>query len=373
MAGNPFTYGNPISDPRRFFGREREIEQICGRLLNHEFESSSLVGDRRIGKTSLLNYLADPAVRTAHGLGLDPYIFVNVDLQALDETIRPEQLWRRFLTLMDRHCSDERISEMLRALDPSDPLDAFALGDIFQQVDEMGKYVVFLLDEFEHVTANQNFGPDFYYGLRSLVIHHKVALVTSSRLELVELTHSKAVKSSPFFNIFANINLRLFSTEESRGLISQLLSDTPVQFTEVEIGQVFDLAGPHPYFLQAASWSLYDSYQRGLDEKARYDHMHEHFRREAIPQLIGYWDNSDDYEKIVLTAAALLEYTTRSRELSLADICRLFTRGAGTRQSRSCGLKQLKRPLRIAGVVAVGSGDVDVAVQAQKADGQTAQ
>jgi hypothetical protein len=327
MAGNPFTYGNPISDPRRFFGREREIEQICGRLLNHEFESSSLVGDRRIGKTSLLNYLADPAVRAAHGLGPERYIFVNVDLQALDETIRPEQLWRRFLTLMKRHCSDARISEMLSALDPSEPLDAFAIGDIFQQADEMGKYVVFLLDEFEHVTTNQNFGPDFYYGLRSLAIHHHVALVTSSRLELVELTHSNAVKSSPFFNIFANINLRLFSTEESRGLISQLLSDTPVQFTELDIEQVLDLAGPHPYFLQAASWSLYDSYQRGLDENARYYHMREHFRREAIPQLIGYWDNSDDYEKIVLTTAALLEYTTRSRELSLADICRLFARG----------------------------------------------
>jgi serine/threonine-protein kinase len=227
MTGNPFTYGNPISDPRRFFGREREVEQICGRLLNHEFESSSLVGDRRIGKTSLLNYLTDPTVRAAHGLGPERYIFVNVDLQALDETIRPEQLWRRFLTLMKRHCSDARISEMLTALDPSEPLDAFAIGDIFQQVDEMGKYVVFLLDEFEHVTTNQNFGPDFYYGLRSLVIHHKIALVTSSRLELVELTHSNAVKSSPFFNIFANINLRLFSTEESRGLISQLLSDTP--------------------------------------------------------------------------------------------------------------------------------------------------
>ena len=45
----------------------------------------------------------------------------------------------------------------------------------------------------------------------------------------------------------------------------------------------------------------------------------------------------------------------------------------GTRQSRSCGLKQLQCPLRIAGVVTVGSGDVDVAVQAQKADGQVAQ
>ena len=58
--------------------------------------------------------------------------------------------------------------------------------------------VVFLLDEFERVTENVNFGPDFYYGLRSLMIHHKVALVTSSRLELIELCHSEAVKSSPF-------------------------------------------------------------------------------------------------------------------------------------------------------------------------------
>jgi hypothetical protein len=55
VSSNPFTYGNPISDPHRFFGRAREVEQIFGRLRNEEFESSSLVGDRRIGKTSLLN------------------------------------------------------------------------------------------------------------------------------------------------------------------------------------------------------------------------------------------------------------------------------------------------------------------------------
>jgi len=63
VRSNPFTYGNPISDPRRFFGREREVEQIFGRLRNEEFESSSVVGDRRIGKTSLLNFLANPVVR----------------------------------------------------------------------------------------------------------------------------------------------------------------------------------------------------------------------------------------------------------------------------------------------------------------------
>jgi len=57
MIVNPFTYGNPISNPKRFFGRKREIEQVFSRLCNVEFESSSIVGERRIGKTSLFNYL----------------------------------------------------------------------------------------------------------------------------------------------------------------------------------------------------------------------------------------------------------------------------------------------------------------------------
>jgi hypothetical protein len=327
MAGNPFTYGNPISDPRRFFGRTREVDQICDRLNNQEFESSSLAGDRRIGKTSLLNYLSHPDTRAAEGLGSAQYIFVNVDLQATDTTVRPDQLWRRLLTLMKRQCADPRIGELITSMDPSEPLDAFALDDLFQQIDDMGKYVVFLLDEFEHITTNPNFGPDFYYGLRSLVIHHRIALVTASRLKLVELTHSNAIKSSPFFNIFATISLRLFSPEESRYMISQSLSGTLVQFSGVEVAHVLDLAGPHPYFLQAACWSLYDSYQQGLDEQARSDRMREQFRQEAIPHLIDYWDNSDDYEKIVLTAAALLQHTTASREFSLAAISRLYARG----------------------------------------------
>jgi serine/threonine-protein kinase len=103
VRSNPFTYGNPISDPRRFFGRAREVDQIFGRLRNEEFESSSLVGDRRIGKTSLLNYLADHGVRAAQGLGPERYNFVYVDLQMLDEAMGPEHLWRRLLVLMRRH------------------------------------------------------------------------------------------------------------------------------------------------------------------------------------------------------------------------------------------------------------------------------
>ena len=333
VPNNPFTYGNPISDPSRFFGRDREVEQILGRLRNEEFESSSLVGDRRIGKTSLLNFLSDPGVRVAHGLGPGNYIFVYVDLEMVDETMGPEQLWRRLLVLMRRRCMDREVTELLAALERAERLDMFVLDELFQQVDDRGQHVLFLLDEFEHVTANANFGPDFYYGLRSLILHHQVALVTSSRLELIELCHSDAIKSSPFFNIFANINLRMFSEADARRLISQSLNGTTVEFSDREMRQVFDLAGQHPYFLQVACWALFESHRKGLDEAARMGLLVEQFQLEAIPHLVDYWDNSSDYAKIVLTAAALLEQTARpGREFSLTDLHGLFARSEPTVQ-----------------------------------------
>jgi transcriptional regulator with XRE-family HTH domain len=324
---NPFTYGNPISDPRRFFGRAREVEQIFGRLRNEEFESSSVVGDRRIGKTSLLNYLADPGVRAAHGLGPGSYNFVYVDLQMVDKAMGPEQLWRRLLVLMRQQCADDGITGVLADLERRERLDTFDLDELFQEVDDRGQHVVFLLDEFEHVTGNVNFGPDFYYGFRSLMIHHKVALVTSSRLELIELCHSETVKSSPFFNIFANINLRMFSDADCQLMISRSLSGTTVQFSERDIEQVLDLAGLHPYFLQAACCMLYESHETGLEEAARKAFLAEHFRAEAAPHFVDYWDNSGDYEKIILTAAALLERTAKPlRDFSLKDLNGVFSR-----------------------------------------------
>jgi hypothetical protein len=50
-----------------------------------------------------------------------------------------------------------------------------------------------------------------------------------------------------------------------------------------------------------------------------------------------------------------------------------LARAAWTRQSPSCGLNELERALRVAGVVTVGGGDVGVVAQAQEADGEAAQ
>ena len=211
MTNNPFTYGNPISDPRRFFGREREIELVFSRLRNAEFESSSLVGERRIGKTSLLNYLADRDVRRNYDLNPGTHMFVYVDLQMVNQEVTPVRLWQRLLRQMGRVCQDPVVHQAIDEIRQQDAIDNFALADLFDIVDDKNQFVVFLLDKFEKVTVNPNFGTDFFYGLRSLAIQHHLALVTSSRRELIELCHSDAIRSSPFFNIFANINVGLFT------------------------------------------------------------------------------------------------------------------------------------------------------------------
>jgi hypothetical protein len=327
VRDNPFTYGNPITDPSRFFGRTREVEQIFGRLRNKEFESSSVVGDRRIGKTSLLKYLADPGVRISHGLDPGSYNFIYVDLQMVDETMGPEELWHELLVAMQKHCAEHDITGVETALEQGETLNTFYLDKLFREVDDKGQHIVFLLDEFEHVTTNENFGLDFYYGLRSHIIHHNVALVTSSRLELIELCHSEAVKASPFFNVFANINLRLFSDADLQLMITRSLDGSGIRFAEGEMGQVLDLAGLHPYFLQVACCMLYESYEMGVDAAARGIFLTERFRAEAVPHIVDYWDNSADSEKIVLTAAALLEHKTGpTREFSLKDLLAVFRR-----------------------------------------------
>ncbi|MBI1879834.1 MAG: ATP-binding protein [Chloroflexi bacterium] len=74
---NPFSYGKPIDDPARFVGRRREIEQVYSRLLS-AFESSSIVGERRTGKTSLLKIMAHPDTQARFGLDSQKYYATGI-------------------------------------------------------------------------------------------------------------------------------------------------------------------------------------------------------------------------------------------------------------------------------------------------------
>ncbi len=66
MKQNPYLDRVAIRDIHRFFGRRRgEVARIFSRIGAARPQSVSVVGERRIGKSSLLNHIASPRSRRA--------------------------------------------------------------------------------------------------------------------------------------------------------------------------------------------------------------------------------------------------------------------------------------------------------------------
>lgn len=52
-----FIIGTPIAQPRYFFGRQKVLKRLFNLLKTHPLQNAAIIGQRRSGKTSLLNYL----------------------------------------------------------------------------------------------------------------------------------------------------------------------------------------------------------------------------------------------------------------------------------------------------------------------------
>jgi hypothetical protein len=271
------------------------------------------VGERRTGKTSLLKILAHPDMQKKYGLDPQKYTFIYQDFLFLDESTVPTRFWQRVLKAVRRAVAshEEVVAEIDFAL-KADTIDNYALDDIFTLVDEEDLYIVLLLDEFEHVTRNKNFDNDFFGGLRALAIHHNLALITSSRQDLVQLTHSDEVRSSPFFNIFATINQRNFTEQDATELIDKYLDSTGVRFLLSELNVIFAIAGYNPYFLQMTCHHLFSAHQQGLDETARRRFLIDEARREVNALFNDIWSSSAPSNHILLTVMALRELERKS-------------------------------------------------------------
>ncbi|MBE7470251.1 MAG: hypothetical protein DPW09_13250 [Anaerolineae bacterium] len=340
---NPFSYGKPIDDPARFIGRRREIEQVYSRLLS-AFESSAIVGERRAGKTSLLKILGHADTLARFNLDPQKYHFIYQDFLFLDENTTPSRFWQRVLKAMRRAVAAHEgvVAEIDFAL-KAETIDNYALDDIFTLIDEESLYVVLLLDEFEQVTRNRNFDNDFFGGLRALAIHHNLALITSSRQDLVQLTHSEQVRSSPFFNIFATINLRNFTEQDATELITRYLNNTGVTFLLSELNIIFAIAGYNPYFLQMACHHLFSAHQQGLADRERRHYLAEEARRDIDALFKDIWTGSTPSQQILLTVMALRELerkaakpkagtstltSTPAGEDTVADLERFYARAS---------------------------------------------
>jgi DNA-binding winged helix-turn-helix (wHTH) protein len=316
MIENPFFHRGPIHDPAHFHGRGRECKQALEMLSKRQ--SVSLIGPRKIGKTSLLLYLSRREVLEQHELNPDHNLLVYfnceglgelklADLYALmlEEIAGPVTQLGRHLAIPERPISYLDFRGALRGLSDSD--------------EKLG--VVLLLDEFDSLSKKDNLREELFPGLRALAQEHIIAYLTVSQRPLA---HSSE-EYSPFFNIFIPLKLGLFEETESQGLIEHYLAKAETTFSPEALGYILELGGGHPFFLQVVGhWALeLQSAKEAPLESADFRILRRTVRSQVESHFEYYWKHLAPPERYVLTALPLThgEEIHHEELTSLADLC----------------------------------------------------
>ncbi|MCB0167377.1 MAG: winged helix-turn-helix domain-containing protein [Anaerolineae bacterium] len=298
---NPFFHRGPVRNRAYFFGRKHETSQMLSLLGNGQ--SVSLVGQRRIGKTSLLFHILDPEVFTRHGLNPQEHLFVYIDCSGLSNLDQPD-LYRVFLEEISDALADRELQtdQSVLAVD-TQPSTYRAFERSLRQLIRQGWKPIILLDEFERMSRNPQLDPDFFSGLRALAAKYPIAYITASKLPLLALTYADAsTLSSPFFNIFASIRLSLFSEADARSLLTGLSARGQITFAPATLDHILDLVGPHPLFLQIAGFHAFELRQVRKAALTDDDHVElRHRFHSSVEEHFGYyWRTLSDTEQRVL-------------------------------------------------------------------------
>lgn len=295
---NPFFHRGAIRRASYFHGRRIAVEQILGLLRNGQ--SVSLIGPRRIGKSSILIHLCRPSVRERFGLEPPNALFVMVDCQELGGS-PPEEVYEALLMNLIDAAGDAGL-----ILEPAQQPGTYrALDRALYQIGKQNVPVVLLLDEFELLAANEHLTPYFFARLRGLTTKYGLAYLTASQRPLFAITAEEEILSSPFFNIFVTLPLGLFSREEAVTLFDSRLKNSSISFSPAIVEHLLALVGPHPFFLHIAGYHTFQAIVQGKVDGLEPDigSLDEPIEVESESHLGYLWHILSSEEQIALALA----------------------------------------------------------------------
>lgn len=238
-----FIIGSPITHPRYFFGRQRELKRLFDLLKRRPLQNAAIVGKRRIGKTSLLHYLKNitstPSEHLRPGQKNDwlphpkNYRWVFVDFQ--DARMRSQEML---------------IKHILKHLGIQVPTSCDLEIFMEQVSDNLCNPTVILLDEIGvGLQRCPELDDEFWESLRSLATNQtggNLAFILATHESPIELAHSTG-HSSPFFNIFGyTATLGALTEAEAQ----ELIASARISFPKEDVEWIFQQSQCLPLLLQ---------------------------------------------------------------------------------------------------------------------------
>lgn len=288
---NPYNYKNPVYDVSEFFGRKALVSKIYSRIGAMRPQSVSVVGDYKIGKTSLLHYLIQPEIQIKFLDDPQNYIFLFISIRDSEKNTLQDFIIELCLAIAEKVDGDFSFTTIKACYS--------WYKRTVENLTKQGKKFILFLDDFNLVTQNSDFPLEFFSFLRSLANNFNVAYVTSSYQDLQKLCFSKDVEESPFFNIFTNITLRAFEQDVIREIIIQKNSDKAIPLDkQISITQAF--TGGFPYLVQLAGdifYSLHD-FSKASDIVQPFSRL---YYEKSKPFFSTLWDNlEEEYQMLLL-------------------------------------------------------------------------
>lgn len=301
----PFIYGRPLR-PAEFHDRSREVQRLLQRLLTGQ--ATAIIGQPKIGKTSLLNYIQNAdRLRKLVGERLDSTIFSYIDSQMLGGTFDQAAFWKQALAPLARQVQDGPVAEAYQTVAAND-FGTFTLERLFCQLGNAGGHFVLLLDEFDSLLTHSVLNSaEFYGGLRSLCSRCAgFTLIISARRSVSLLndeTQNFNPLGSPYFNVFIELHLGPLPKGHSKALVMQAAD----VFQHKDLEFLLRVSGRHPYLLQLAAAALWELNQQGRADDERYVDAANEIVSQTAAHFADSWNARSVAEKKALTTIALAQ------------------------------------------------------------------
>ncbi|RCJ41964.1 AAA family ATPase [Nostoc minutum NIES-26] len=259
LPANPFVAAGMIEDPRLFVGRKDELHAIASRMQGVQPTSINIVGDKRIGKSSLLYHF----FLTWEQRVQEPSRYIVIYLSLRKANCQTETGFYQEVA----NCWRSRVSKWQFPLNnPLNPRswNRQTFSEAIRQWKQQQVLPVVCFDDFESLfDYPQEFNDGFYDNLRSLIEDNALMLVVASRKSLKVYGGEYRFVSS-FFNIAHCISLAELTTDEAIQLTRLPTGSTHgAALSPDEQNYVQQWGQRHPYKLQLAGSCLWEARQTG--------------------------------------------------------------------------------------------------------------
>lgn len=329
-----FIYGRPVRADE-FLDRESELVTIFNRLRNGE--STAVVGEPHIGKSSMLLKLADAVARRKYVDFDSQQILVSLlDLHPVGNSYTPHSFWEEALEPVSE-LDDPQLKQHLERISQAPDLRR-PLERAFNYMGTKGIRLILMLDEFERLLSHLNFQDSSFFALlRSLTTRTGgLALVTATRLTVAQMNErgrGLLDTGSPFFNNVIDVRMRPFDERT----VDVFFDQADSSLTPEDRRFLRRIAGRHPFLLQASTAALHET--TGDDRHARATEIFYNWISFHFDDL---WRTLDDRTRTTAVILSLVELGGRAlgNDFSFGEIEKVDAFGPELRKLAERGLAE---------------------------------